>query len=47
MVHLRKMKNSNTLDVAMFPMKFLFYFQKGVGARFLMVLLQGKILHNL
>jgi hypothetical protein len=47
MVDLKKMKSSNTLDVVMFPRRLLFYFQKGVGVRFLMVLLQGKILHNL
>ncbi len=42
MAHLRKMKGSNTLDVVMFPRSFLFYFQKGVGVMFLMVLLQGR-----
>jgi hypothetical protein len=31
MAHLRKMKNSNTLDVVMFPRRFLFYFQKDMG----------------
>jgi hypothetical protein len=42
MAHLRKMKSSNTLDVVMFPRRFLFYFQKGVGVRLFMVLLQGR-----
>ncbi len=42
MAHLIKMKSSNKLDVVMFPRRFLFYFQKGVGVRFLMVLLQGR-----